>query len=94
MLQILPGLEANQFKRMAMGDESWFRHSHPSSKLFARSPAAVIPRTRQTIGPKKTMITVSFTATKLVVLDVLPKGHKYNQQCFVYHIFPYLKKAN
>jgi hypothetical protein len=35
-----------------------------------------------------------FTARKLIVLDVRPKCHKYNQQYSVNYIFPGLKMAN
>jgi hypothetical protein len=41
--------------------------------MFARAPSEVIPRTRQTTGAEKTMITIFFTARQLIVLDVLPK---------------------
>jgi hypothetical protein len=41
--------------------------------MFARFPAYVIPRTRQVIGTKKTVITISFTGSKCIALDSLPK---------------------
>jgi hypothetical protein len=47
--------------------------------MFARSQAQVIPRTWQAIGASKILITLFFTGKKLIVLDVLPKCHKYNQ---------------
>jgi hypothetical protein len=34
------------------------------------------------------MITLFFIGRKLIVLDVLLKGRKYNQWCFVHRIFP------
>jgi hypothetical protein len=40
------------------------------------------------------MITLFFTGRKLIVLDVLPKGRKYNQLCFVQRIFPDFQKEN
>lgn len=42
----------------------------------------------------KIMITPFFTETKLIILDILPKGRKYNQLYFVHKIFPDLKKPN
>jgi hypothetical protein len=45
-------------------------------------------------GAKKTMITVSFTAKKLIVLNVFPRGSTFNQLYFVNNIFPDLKTAN
>jgi hypothetical protein len=94
LLRILQGLEANRSEGIATRNKSWFRYSCPSSKMFARSPAEVIPRTQQAIGDKKTMITLFFTARKLIFLDALPKGHKYNQQTSVDYILMDLKKAN
>jgi hypothetical protein len=94
ILRFLQGSEVNQFDGIATGDESWFRYSYPSSTMFARSPADVVPRTRQGTGARKIMITLFVTVRKLIGLNVLPKGHKYNRQYFVNDIFPDLKKAN
>jgi hypothetical protein len=49
---------------------------------------------RQTIGAKKTMITIFFAARQLILLDVLPKGSKFNQQYFIDYVFPDLKTEN
>jgi hypothetical protein len=62
--------------------------------MFARGPSDIIPRTRQTIGAIKTMITIFFTARQLILLDVLPKGSKFNQQYFTDYVFPDLKTEN
>jgi hypothetical protein len=40
------------------------------------------------------MITLFFTGRKLIVLDALPKGRKYNQLYFVQNIFPESKEEN
>jgi hypothetical protein len=60
MLQILHESEENYFQGIATGDESWFQCSDscPSSKMFARSPEGVIPKTGQAVGTKKTMTTI------------------------------------
>jgi hypothetical protein len=94
MLPIPQESEANQFKGIQTGDESWFQYSFPSSKMFARSPVEVIPRTPQAIGAKETVITSFFTAKKPIVLEVLAKCRKCNRQRFVPYIFPDLKKGN
>jgi hypothetical protein len=62
--------------------------------MFARSPTAVIPRTRQATGTKLTMITIFFTGGKPVVLEILPKESKFNQLYFIDFIFLDLKKEN
>jgi hypothetical protein len=59
--------------------------------MFVRSPAWVIPRTRQAIGTEKTMITLFFIAGRLTVLDVDSKGSKFNQSLFINYFFPDLK---
>jgi hypothetical protein len=62
--------------------------------MFTPVPSKVIPRTRQAIGAKKTMITIFFTARQLFLLDVLPKGSKFNQQYFIDYVFPDVKMEN
>jgi hypothetical protein len=67
---------------------------YPSSKIFHRSLADAIPRVRQSLGPKKTMLTLSFAAETLIVMDVLPKDMIFNQLYFGHSVFPNLKQAN
>jgi hypothetical protein len=43
---------------------------------------------------EKTTITIFFTARQLILLGVLPKGSKFNQQYFIDYIFPDLKTEN
>jgi hypothetical protein len=45
-------------------------------------------------GQEKTIITPFFTGRKLIILDVLLKGRKYDQRYFVHHVFPDLKEEN
>jgi histone-lysine N-methyltransferase SETMAR len=40
------------------------------------------------------MIRIFFTGGKLIVLDILPKGNKFNGLYFVEYIFPDLKRGN
>jgi hypothetical protein len=94
ILRDLQDVESNYFEGIAMGDESWFRYCYPSSTMFAWAPAEVIPRTRQTIGSKNTIITIFFTAHQLILLDVRPKGSKFNQQYFINYVFPDLEMEN
>jgi hypothetical protein len=44
MLRILQDSEENKFDGIVTGEESWFRYLYPCSKMFARSPAEVVPR--------------------------------------------------
>jgi hypothetical protein len=63
MLRILQDSEENKFDGIVTGDESWFRYLYPCSKIFARSPAEVVPRIRQRIDTKKTMVTIFLQGT-------------------------------
>jgi hypothetical protein len=92
MLRLVHESEKNHFKGIATGDEYWFEYYDPSSKMFPRSPTDGIPRTRHEIGTKQIMITIVFTQPKLIVLDILPTGSKFNQLYFVDYIFPDLKR--
>jgi hypothetical protein len=85
MLKILRESETNNLDDIATSGESWLQHTAAYSKMFTRSAAYVIPRTRQAVGAK-TMITVFFTAKKLIVYDVLPRGSIFNQLYFINHI--------
>jgi hypothetical protein len=94
LLRILQEVEMNDFDSIAAGDEFWSQHITVSSKMFARSAADVIPRTRPAIGAKTTMSTVFFTPEKLVMFDVLPRCSTFNQLYFIDNIFLDLKTAN
>jgi histone-lysine N-methyltransferase SETMAR len=94
MLRILQESETNDFDGITTGDESWFQHTTVSSKMFARSAAYVIPKTRQAVGANRTGITVSFTAKKFIVFDILPRGNTFNQRYFINNIFLDLKTAH
>jgi hypothetical protein len=65
-----------------------------TQKCFAGSPTGVIPRTRQAIGRKQTMITILFTRHKLTVLDISPKRSKFNHPYSIDDICSDLKMAN
>jgi hypothetical protein len=88
VLRILQDSEQNNFGGIVTGDESWFRYLYPYSKMFARSPAEVLPRIRQGIDTKEIMVTIFLTARKRIVLDVLPKGRKFSQLSFLDSICP------
>jgi hypothetical protein len=94
MLQILHHPEENHFEGIATSDDSWFQYSYPSSKTLARSPTYAIPRTRQAIRRKETMIMILFTGQKLILLDIFRKGSKFNQLYFIDYILPDLKRGN
>jgi hypothetical protein len=62
--------------------------------MFARGLSEVIPRMRQTIGAKKTTIAIFSTARQRILLDIPPKGIKFNQEYFVDYVLPDFTKEN
>jgi hypothetical protein len=76
------------FDNIATGDESWFKYIISFDLIFVRSRNAVIRRIGQGIGGKKTMLTLFFTLRRIIVLDILSKGMKYNQYYFLNEIYP------
>jgi hypothetical protein len=93
MLRISQESEINDFDGIAIGGESWFRYPrHPRKCLPVRQKMSFRGRGKQLV--RKTMITVFFTANKLIALDVLPRDNTLNQLYFINNIFPDLKTAN
>jgi hypothetical protein len=62
--------------------------------MFAASPAEAVPRTRQNIFTTKSMGTILFTWTRLLVMNSLPKRTKFNQDYFVDAVLPDLYSEN
>jgi hypothetical protein len=58
--------------------------------MFATSAKEVVPGTKQNISAKKTIVTIFFTSTRLLVLNFLPKGTKFNQDYFIDTVLPNL----
>jgi hypothetical protein len=56
--------------------------------MFAPSADIVPPRLRAEFQVKKTMITVFFNATRLIVLNSLTQGQSFTQDDFISEIVP------
>jgi hypothetical protein len=80
----------HNFGGITTGDESWFLYSTYTNSMFAVSAAEVVPRTKQNISARKTMVTIFFTSTRLLVLNFLPKGTRFNQAYFIDAVPPNL----
>jgi hypothetical protein len=82
---LLSMLEADvgaNFSHIMTGDESWFFYRYESDAMYVADRADVIPRTSHMIGSKKVMITIFFTGVRLIALQYLPRGRKYNKEYF------------
>jgi hypothetical protein len=62
--------------------------------MFAVSRETVPPRCEHKIQGKKTMITIFFTATRLLVLDALPHGQAFTQEYLITELLPVLHQEN
>jgi hypothetical protein len=58
--------------------------------MLASSPAQVTPRVRPSISCKTVIITFLFLANGLLILDILSKGSKGNQDPFIDNLLPAL----
>jgi hypothetical protein len=94
LLAILRRLQDNSFEGISIEDESGFLYEHRSDSMFADSRETVTPRYRHEIQCKKTMITIFFIPTRLLVLDALPHGQTFTQEYFMTELFPILQKEN
>jgi hypothetical protein len=65
------------------GDESWFFYGYESDAMFARDRADVVARVSQTMGSKNVTITIFLTGTRLMALEYLTRGQKYNKRYFI-----------
>jgi transposase len=75
MSKMLQELEMNDFDGITTGDDSWFEHATAPSKMFSCSAAYVIPRTRQAVGAKQTLVKMFFIAKKFIVFGLLPRRY-------------------
>jgi hypothetical protein len=77
ILDMLQLYAEHNFEGIMTGDELWFLYTTYGDSMFATSARDVVPRTKQNISAKKTMATLFFISTRLLVLDFLPKGTKF-----------------
>jgi hypothetical protein len=78
-LAIVRPLQDNSFERLSPGDESWFLYEYLSGSMFAASRETIRSRCEHKIQGKKTMITVFFTTTLLLILNALPHSQTFTQ---------------
>jgi hypothetical protein len=83
LLDMLQLYTEHNFEGITTGDESWFLYTAYGVSMFATSAREVVPRTKQNISAKKTMVTIFFVSTLLLVLSFIPKCSKFNQNYFI-----------
>jgi hypothetical protein len=68
----------HNFEGIAIGNESWFQYSSYSNSMFAGSRESVVPKIQRDISGQKTILAIFFILRRLLVLETLPKGKKFN----------------
>jgi hypothetical protein len=89
-LDMLQSYAEHNFEGITTGDKSWFLYTTYEDSMVATSAREVVPRNEQNISAKKTMVTIFFTSTRLLVLNFLQKGTKFNQDYFIDTVLPNL----
>jgi hypothetical protein len=90
LLDMLQLYAEHNFEGITTGDELWFLYTIYGDSMFATSAREVVPRTKQNISAKKSIVTIFFTSTRWLVLNSLPKGTKFNQDYFIDAMLPNL----
>jgi hypothetical protein len=85
-LQALRNDQSQNISNIMTGDERWFSSNYDSPIMFARPRDEVVPRVSPTIGPKKVIVTIFFTANRLVKRVYFPQGQKYTKEYFTNEI--------
>jgi hypothetical protein len=88
LLDMLQLYAEQNFEGITTGNESWLLYATYGDSMFVTSAREVVPRTKQNISAKKTMVRIFYTSTRLLVLNFLPKGIKFNQDYFIDTVFP------
>jgi hypothetical protein len=90
LLDMLQLYAEHNFEGITTGDESWFLCTTYGDSMFATSAREVAPGTKPNISAKKTTATIFFTSTRLLALNFLPNGTKFNQDYFSDTVLPNL----
>jgi hypothetical protein len=75
LLGMLQLYAEHNFEGITAGDELWFLYTTSGDSMFTTSAREVVPRTKQNISGKKTVVIIFFTSTRLLVLNFPKKRH-------------------
>jgi hypothetical protein len=91
LLDMLQLYAEHNFEGITTGNESWFLYTTYGDSMFVTSAREVVPKIKHNISVKKTMVTIFFASTRLLVLNFLPKGTKFNEDDFIDTVLPNLE---
>lgn len=91
MLQELRTFQKEGFHHIITGDESWFylRYFHQFMYTDSKENVPKIPK--RMISDTKFMYTIFWNPWKFYIVDVLPKGQKFNSEYFINNILEELQ---
>jgi hypothetical protein len=86
LLPLLERMEANRFRNILTGDESWFmlEYEHVVKWSFSREDAS--ESVRQQIGVTKFMLTVIWGVSDFHVVDLMTLQHSFTPEYFASHV--------
>jgi hypothetical protein len=90
LLTIPANLAETNFQGIITGDKSWLAYLIESDAMFASFPVEMTPRVWASISSKIVMIALFLMANRRLILDAVPKGSKYNQDCLIANLLPAL----
>jgi hypothetical protein len=73
---------------VATEDKFGFPYHYQSTHFYAKSCVEMPPRAKTSIATKRALVTILFTGMKLLLLGVLPRKQKFNQDHFLAMIAP------
>jgi histone-lysine N-methyltransferase SETMAR len=93
LLWILSTAKRRGWAKFLTGDESWFYLSTDHQLVWLPEGETIPTRAKKMIGAHKALFTIFWSPLGLPVVDVLPKGAKFNSQYMVDTIIPELASA-
>jgi hypothetical protein len=93
LLQMLDGLQKNNFGKVVTGDENWFYLETGHSAQWSVCRDDVTTKTKPTIGTSKLMLMVMWGMKNFHVVNLMTSQNQFNSQYFVEHIMiPFLQE--
>jgi hypothetical protein len=86
LLPLLERMEANKFRNILTGNESWFTLEYQHAVKWGLSREDVSERVRQQIGRKKFMLAVIWGIDGFHVVDLMTSQRSFTSEYFVSHV--------
>jgi hypothetical protein len=94
LLNVLSHDESAGFSQVTRRDQSWFSCHYQSIYCYVKSHVAGPPRTQTTIATKRALVTIVFTGTKRLALDVIPREKTFHLKYVLVILIPESPREN